>query len=289
MKDDDATSASKAGYFEVVGWEKFQQYSDRDPKWIKLYRTLLDDYEYTKLPDAARSHLVGIWLLAARLNNKIPNDPAWIAKRIASTTKIDLETLQTLGFIALYNSVQIRTDPSDPPYQIVPREEKRREEEIKEEERRIEEINSCAAPDATPTNGEFSYLTFPTSGTPKEWHLTETKLNEYHSLYGKQLDVFTECRKALQWCRDNPTKIKTARGMPAFLGRWMSSAVNKGTGAPPKSGRELKAEIQRMKAAKLADIEQGQRARAGSMRKPTDDGPVSVANIVKLHATEGAE
>ena len=69
-------------YLEVANWDKFQHYKDRDPKWIKLYRELLDNYEYSHLPDTAKAHLVGVWLLAAKMDNKIPWDAKWIATRI---------------------------------------------------------------------------------------------------------------------------------------------------------------------------------------------------------------
>jgi hypothetical protein len=69
-------------------------------------------------------------------------------------------------------------------------------------------------------------LTFPTVGKRrKEWHLCESKLTEYRESF-PDLDVLAECRKALQWCRDNPTKRKTATGMPPFLTRWLGKAQN---------------------------------------------------------------
>ena len=38
-------------YLRIRNWENFQQYKDRDPKWIKLHRTLLEDYDFCKLSD----------------------------------------------------------------------------------------------------------------------------------------------------------------------------------------------------------------------------------------------
>ena len=67
-----------------------------------------------------------------------------------------------------------------------------------------------------------------TDGKP-EWHLHQSKINEYKASY-PYLDVFTECMKALQWCRDNPAKRKTYRGMPAFLTRWLMRAQDRGRG-----------------------------------------------------------
>ena len=87
-------------FFRVVNFERFQHYKDRIPPWIKLYNEVLDDYEFVQLEDAERWHLMGIWLLASRMNNRIPRDPAWVAQRISSTEPVDLDRLEQLGFIA---------------------------------------------------------------------------------------------------------------------------------------------------------------------------------------------
>jgi hypothetical protein len=92
--------------FSVKNYEKFQHYKDRSPPWIKLYNELLDDYEFGLLPDASKMHLVAIWLLASRSENKIPFDPAWVAKRINATEAVDLQLLADRKFIPLNQRVQ---------------------------------------------------------------------------------------------------------------------------------------------------------------------------------------
>jgi hypothetical protein len=92
--------------FNVKNFEKFQHYKDRSPPWIKLYNELLDDYEFGLLPDASKMHLVAIWLLASRSENKIPYDPAWVAKRINATEKVNLRLLEERGFIVADQEVQ---------------------------------------------------------------------------------------------------------------------------------------------------------------------------------------
>jgi len=87
------------GYFSVKGFERFQHYKDRTPPWIKLYNELLDDYEFGRLPDASKMHLVAIWLLASRYSNRVPHDSEWIARRINATDAVDLEILSNAGFI----------------------------------------------------------------------------------------------------------------------------------------------------------------------------------------------
>lgn len=89
-------------YLQVRHWERFQHYRDRSPPWIKLYTDLLDDYAYGHLPDVSKAHLLAIWLLAARNDNKLPADPAWIGQRIGAQEPVNLEILVTAGFLETY-------------------------------------------------------------------------------------------------------------------------------------------------------------------------------------------
>ena len=74
-------------------------------------------------------------------------------------------------------------------------------------------------PDPTPV-----VMVFPCTGSGvKEWPLHQSKIDEWKGAY-PGIDVVAECCKALQWSRDNPTKTKTARGMTAFLNRWLARA-----------------------------------------------------------------
>jgi len=76
--------------------------------------------------------------------------------------------------------------------------------------------------------GNLTVLIFPTTGKVKEWNLDQSKLDEYSETF-RRVDVLTECRKAKQWCIDNPQKRKTPRGMANFLSNWIGRAVNRGT------------------------------------------------------------
>lgn len=93
----------------------------------------------------------------------------------------------------------------------------------------------------SPTVSEPAILEFPTVGSgPKVWGLTVAKIKEYEGSY-PGVDVLSECRKALQWCRDTPAKRKTPKGMPAFLSRWLSrqqdAGRNYGASRPGVLGR----------------------------------------------------
>lgn len=114
-------------YLRIKNWDQFQQYKDRDPKWIKLHRDLLYDYEFDQLGEIEQLHLVKIWLLAAKLQNKIPSDPAWLQRTIGAKSKVNVKQLVTAGFLVVYESVQECTE--------MYLEEEGEEEEEREEER----------------------------------------------------------------------------------------------------------------------------------------------------------
>ena len=86
-------------HFRVRNFERFQHYKERLPPWIKLHYTILDNYQIYSLDDATKWHIVAIWLLASRHNNRLPFDPAWIGHRINAQTPVDLDRLVTLDMI----------------------------------------------------------------------------------------------------------------------------------------------------------------------------------------------
>lgn len=94
-----------------------------------------------------------------------------------------------------------------------------------------ETLPASSVPDDPPPSEVVE--TFPTEGKKRHWHLTKAELAELQN-YFPSLDVHAECLKALAWCKANPTKRKTARGMPAFLTNWLNRATNRGgQRAPP--------------------------------------------------------
>lgn len=86
-------------YISIANWEKFQHYNDRKPPWIKLYNSLLDDYEFSCLQDASKLLLMMLWLLASRHENKIPADIKWLKKQLPIDGNVDIKPLIEHGFI----------------------------------------------------------------------------------------------------------------------------------------------------------------------------------------------
>ena len=106
-------------------WNDFQHYKDRSPSWIKLHKSILDNYEYQCLPIASKALAPMLWLLASEYQDgKIPADLNRIAFRVRmSVADLDdaLSHLIQSGFFICYQGA------SEVLAECLPREEKRRE------------------------------------------------------------------------------------------------------------------------------------------------------------------
>jgi hypothetical protein len=119
------------GWLEVKNWKQFQHYRDRDPTWIKLYRKVLADYEFSRLQDASKLLLICIWLLAsedAEHKGRVPNDPEWIARRSGLSGPVDMQPLIDAGFLLLARRKQ---DASRSVAKRLPRDRDRDREELR--------------------------------------------------------------------------------------------------------------------------------------------------------------
>jgi len=100
-------------------------------------------------------------------------------------------------------------------------------------------------------------MTFETVGTPKQWHFRQSLMDPFQEAY-PNVDVLAELAKAKAWLVANPTKRKTARGMPAFLNRWLSRSVDSGRGSGNgKAGGGTDAELDPEIAAWAANRKKG--------------------------------
>ena len=81
----------------VKGWSEFQHYKHRKPPWIRLYRKLLDDIDWHRLPVASRALAPMLWLLASETQNGIiDGDSESIAFRLRYASKDFEEELKPL-------------------------------------------------------------------------------------------------------------------------------------------------------------------------------------------------
>ena len=140
----------------------------------------------------------------------------------------------------------------------LPIEEKRRVDNTEDSSGVCSEPPQTAASEPAAANQtEPPIMVFPCVGKgPTEWPLTASKLAEYGETY-PGVDALAECRKALQWCRENPSKRKTFGGVGKFLNAWLSreqdrgrtnitGGVSRGGGSTPPGTREQQRETSQL-------------------------------------------
>lgn len=163
-------------YFSVKNWTKFQHYKDRDPPWIKFHVALLDDYEFTCLQDASKAHLLAIWLLASRYQNRIPLDAEWVGKAIKANSPVDLGALLAAGFILDVSEPEGKTPTESTVSQdasallaecseSAPSEDR----EQRTESKKVVQNTSCSSPRATDATSARARGT----RIPDDWTLSE--------------------------------------------------------------------------------------------------------------------
>jgi hypothetical protein len=103
-----------------------------------------------------------------------------------------------------------------------------------------EKTEDC--PETVPVIEAAALLTFPTDGSPREWGLTQARVDTFRAAF-PSLDVLAECRKALAWIEANPAKRKTPNGMSGYLFRWLSRTQDRGGGPGVKAARPALARL----------------------------------------------
>lgn len=102
--------------FKIKNWEKLQHYKSKNgekPVWLKLYRDLLDDFEFHSLPVESRALLPMLWLIAGEDGGRFSSDIKKIAFRLRQSVKeievaikplISSSFIESIGIIEpLYN------------------------------------------------------------------------------------------------------------------------------------------------------------------------------------------
>ena len=97
-------------YFGVKNLEKYQHYKDRDPKWVKLYYSILDDEAFIFLSEIDRCRYMTCLILASRNHNKIPADPAYLKKVMRLDKSPDIQPLLSCGLLYRYEPSSICLD-----------------------------------------------------------------------------------------------------------------------------------------------------------------------------------
>lgn len=97
------------GRLALADWATMQHYRDRNPPWIKVYRTLLDDIRFQRLDVPAQAALLPLMLLASETREgHLPDDISVIAFRLRKSEEEISSALQQLilaGYIVYQSAV----------------------------------------------------------------------------------------------------------------------------------------------------------------------------------------
>lgn len=92
-------------FLSIKNFDQYQHYKKRNPPWVKFYKSMYGDKEFMKLSISSRYLYTGLIVLATESDNRIDNDPTWIAKRLdIPATEIDLKPLYRGGFLLASNA-----------------------------------------------------------------------------------------------------------------------------------------------------------------------------------------
>lgn len=98
----------------VRNWEEFQHYTGRNNTWLKLYPRILRDPAFAALSDAARFHVLGIFMLALETDNHFMLDADYLRGVLNTTEPVDVGLLLRAGFIASGSASNKRLDKTRP-------------------------------------------------------------------------------------------------------------------------------------------------------------------------------
>ena len=242
------------GTLKVSNWGRWQSYrADRgQPPWIKLHRQLLRNHEWAELSDAAKAHLVSIWMLAADRGGEVPDNAPLIKKLCYLDAPPDLDELVTLGFLERQPDVSATTnaDATATPRRRQPDATATpsclaREETETETETEKRQNTACAEPLARSTPEPVILLPLAKNGAEAE--VTAEQVAEWREAY-PGVDVDQALRNMRQWLIHNPTKRKTPRGIGRFITSWLAREQDrggKGGGGARESPIEMMQRLQR--------------------------------------------
>lgn len=138
----------KPEFLSIRDFDQLQHYRNRSLVWVKTYCATLDDYEFQKLPDASKWHLIGLTLLAARMGNRLPNDISFLERQIGANTPVDVDLLLSSGFLIPFKLLKTKNQfasktLADPRQDASP-DEKRLDKEETRRETHTEQNNADA-------------------------------------------------------------------------------------------------------------------------------------------------
>ena len=170
------------GFYSIVNFSNQQHYKNRNPPWIKLYNSLLDDPDFATLSTTAKWHLIASMMLASRYQNQIPADPEFIRQAIRSSEPLAWEELLSAGFITVSEDASKML--------ACCKQSARAERETEESERRGEERESRIPPETQkPPRAKKAPVLPPEAGSSRYKELKAHLEAEYLKATGIGLEI----------------------------------------------------------------------------------------------------
>jgi hypothetical protein len=86
-------------YVSVKNIEHYQHYKHRNPPWVKLYYSLLDDPAFLALDEVQQCRYIKLIMLASRQMNCISTDPEYLGRVMRIPEQVDVTPLIDAGFL----------------------------------------------------------------------------------------------------------------------------------------------------------------------------------------------
>jgi hypothetical protein len=199
-------------YLRVKNWGEFQHYKDRNPPWIKLHRTLLDDYEFSCLQDASKAHLMLIWLFASQKDGLVPNNPKFLKMKLGLTSEPNLKWLIDHGLLIQEQSA---STPLADCQQVAPREESYTTTENINTGSRKNGAHH-ALPDDSPILENLPLR------DGSQFPVRQSLVAELEPL-DPAVDLTATLKEMKGWLLLNTDRRKTRAGIRRFIGNWLQS------------------------------------------------------------------
>jgi hypothetical protein len=170
------------------------------------------------------------WLIVEEQSLCMPHFARWLGRSAKTRLKDAQRKKSERQNVSEKCPKNVRIDPDKNRTTVQYRREEKRRKNLLPTEACPTTQNPVAGPAGSEsTEPDPTFLEFPVIGDPKAWTwpLLESKVAEWETAF-PGVDVRFELRSAMQWCLDNPTGQKTARGMTHYLGGWLRRQVDRG-------------------------------------------------------------
>jgi uncharacterized phage protein (TIGR02220 family) len=263
-------SKPEESFISVKNFEKFQHYKERCPPWIKIHRSIFEDYEFECLQDSSKLHLVLIWVLASQCDNKIRADPQWIKRKIGVKGPVDIQVLVDKGFLLMeggcvQDASKMHTNADSEAEAYKPTETYKSTEAEKVAMEAIEYLNSVCGKKYTPVKDNLK----PLLARQKEGY----GLDDFKKVVVNMASHWKGCSKMNRMLR--PSTL--FQGNPKFEG-YLNSAPMEEEAPKTQAGENLKT-IKRWRE-KYGDRGVSNGSKHAVNERPADNGEGAVGGLV---------